>query len=317
MLRVEPGHVKPHVVISGEFPVLWAVFTIIAAAGQSARNAMQRDLTARLGTIGATQVRFLFGFPFGLMFLALALLVTGEAVPQVSWRYLAWTLAGGAFQIAATALMLKAMTSRSFVVTIAYTKTEPVQVALFGLAFLGDHLTPLLALAILIATAGVMVLGWPTTKSADDPRTDTLMPAVLGIVAGAMFALSAVCFRGGIHTLTDASAWVRASMTLAVGLGLQTAGLLIYMLITDRPTLVAIMRAWRPSLTAGCLGATASQFWFLGFALTSAARVRTLGLIEVLFAYAISGRMFNERPSPREIIGLALVVIGVGLSLNA
>jgi len=48
---------------------LWAVFTVVAAAGQTARNAMQRELTATLGTGGATHVRFLFGFPVALLFL--------------------------------------------------------------------------------------------------------------------------------------------------------------------------------------------------------------------------------------------------------
>lgn len=298
--------------------MLWAVFTVIAAAAQTARNATQRDLTARIGTIGATEVRFLFGFPFGLAFLVLALAVTGEAMPAFSLPYLLWTLAGGVMQILATGLMLKAMTSRSFVVTTAYTKTEPVQVALFGLIFLGDSLSALLLLAILIATSGVMLLGWPAKRPGEamSPMRD-FGPAAMGILAGGCFALSAIGYRGAIHTLVDGSAWVRASLTLAVALGLQTALILIYMLIRDRATLRAILAAWRPSLTAGLLGAAASQFWFLGFALTSAARVRTLALIEVLFAYAISGRMFNERPSRREVAGMLLVVVGVALSLNA
>lgn len=298
--------------------MLWAVFTVIAAAAQTARNATQRDLTARIGTIGATEVRFLFGFPFGLAFLVLALAVTGEAMPAFSLPYLLWTLAGGVMQILATGLMLKAMTSRSFVVTTAYTKTEPVQVALFGLIFLGDSLSALLLLAILIATSGVMLLGWPAKRPGEamSPMRD-FGPAAMGILAGGCFALSAIGYRGAIHTLADGSAWVRASLTLAVALGLQTALILIYMLIRDRATLRAILAAWRPSLTAGLLGAAASQFWFLGFALTSAARVRTLALIEVLFAYAISGRMFNERPSRREVAGMLLVVVGVALSLNA
>ena len=45
---------------------LWAVFTLIAAAAQTVRNAAQRELTGTLGTVGATHVRFLFGFPFAL-----------------------------------------------------------------------------------------------------------------------------------------------------------------------------------------------------------------------------------------------------------
>ena len=56
--------------------MLWAALhAVIAAAGQTARNAMQRELTATLGTVGATHVRFLFGFPFALVFLAGVLIV--------------------------------------------------------------------------------------------------------------------------------------------------------------------------------------------------------------------------------------------------
>ena len=38
---------------------------------------MQRELTATLGTVGATHVRFLFGFPFALIFLIGVVLATG------------------------------------------------------------------------------------------------------------------------------------------------------------------------------------------------------------------------------------------------
>ncbi len=60
---------------------LWIVFTLLAAAGQTIRNAMQRELTATLGTTGATHVRFLFGFPFAVLFLAGLMLVTGASLP--------------------------------------------------------------------------------------------------------------------------------------------------------------------------------------------------------------------------------------------
>src|SRR4051812_18408363 len=106
---------------------LWMVFTLLAAAAQVARNAMQRELTATLGTVGATHVRFLFGFPFAVIFLALILFVTGESFPHISGAFWPWVLLGALTQIAATALMLAAMGERSFVVATAYIKTEPVQ----------------------------------------------------------------------------------------------------------------------------------------------------------------------------------------------
>jgi drug/metabolite transporter (DMT)-like permease len=123
--------------------MLWAVFTLIAAAAQTTRNAMQRELTAALGTVGATHVRFLFGFPFALLFLAGVLIATGEVLPKPPSVFWPWVIAGAFTQIAATATMLSVMGQRSFVVAYAYIKTEPVHVALFGLIFLGDKITPL------------------------------------------------------------------------------------------------------------------------------------------------------------------------------
>ena len=121
---------------------LWAVFTVAAAGGQVLRNAMQKELTAVLGTVGATHVRFLFGLPFALLFLAVVLAATRLPIPPLNTAMIAWTVGAALAQIAATALLLATMQERSFVVTTAYVKTEPVQVAVFGLAFLGDKVTP-------------------------------------------------------------------------------------------------------------------------------------------------------------------------------
>jgi drug/metabolite transporter (DMT)-like permease len=286
---------------------LWALFTVIAAASQTVRNAAQRELTATLGTVGATHVRFLFGFPFALLFLAIVLVVTGGPLPHPPAIYWAWVLDGALTQIAATALMLAAMSDRSFVVVYAYIKTEPVQVALFGLVILGDVVTAGMAAAILIATTGVVIMALkPGT-------TIGLRATLLGLGAGAMFAVSAIGFRGAILSLGLPSYLMAATFTLVMGLLFQSALLSLYLALRDRAVLVAIIHAWRPSLLAGFLGAFASQFWFLAFALASAASVRTLALIEVLFAQAISRFIFRQPLTAREGFGIVLVVLGVAL----
>ena len=126
-----------------------------------------------------------------------------------------------------------------------------------------------------------------------------------------MFALSAVGYRGAILRSSMPNFVLAATFTLAVGLVLQAALLTLYLALRDREVLLAIMRAWRPSLFAGFMGATASQFWFLAFALTSAANVRTLALVEVLFAQAISYFIFKQATTRREALGMALIVLGV------
>jgi len=291
---------------------LWAVFTLIAAAAQTVRNAAQRELTGKLGTVGATHVRFLFGCPFALAFL-LAMLAAGGTLPQPTLNFWPWLLDGALAQIAATALMLAAMGERSFVVTIAYIKTEPVQVALFGLIFLGDAVSPLMAAAIVIATAGVIVMSPKGGMSLRGGASGGWRPTVLGLSAGACFALSAIGFRGAILSLHDPSYAMAATFTVTAGLAVQSALLTLYLGLRDRAVLTAIVVAWRPSLFAGFMGALASQFWFLAFALATAASVRTLALVEVLFAQAISHFVFRQPVSAREGAGIAVIVIGVVL----
>ena len=140
-----------------------------------------------------------------------------------------------------------------------------------------------------------------------------LRPTLLGLSSGGCFALSAIGYRGAILSLQDPNFVMAATFTVAVGLAVQTALLSGYLLARDRTVLLAIFRAWRPSMFAGFMGALASQFWFLGFATATAASVRTLALVEVLFAQAISRFVFRQPTSPREGAGIVLIVVGVAL----
>src|ERR1700740_2537312 len=289
---------------------LWIPFTIVAALGQVARNAMQRSLTRPLGTWGATNIRFLFGFPFSVAFFAAVLAGSGDHGTWPPAAFWPWLLLGALSQIVATGLMLLAMNDRSFVVTTAYLKTEAIQAAIFGFVFLGDHLTTLRVIAILIATIGVIITA---LRPGGEKNFTDLKPTVLGLVAAAAFALSAIGFRGAIITVTGVSFVTAASYTLVFGLFAQTLVLTIYLLVRAPGVLKAILGLWKPSMFAGFMGAFALQFWFLAFALTAAANVRTLALVEVLFAQAVAYHSFKQQASLREIIGIALIVIGVAL----
>ena len=345
---------------------LWAIFAVVAAGGQTLRNVMQKELITTLGTVGATHVRFLYGFPFALIFLAGILHYTGEPFPPLNPGMLAWALVGASTQILATAMLLTAMRDKSFVLITALNKIEPVHVALFGLVFLGDRLTPALASAIGIATLGVVVMSWPRrTEAAPKPSAPMLAlasgapaltfdaargqwrgtivvegrpmefwlapeaaadaapesgvgwrPILLGVVAGALFGASAVGYRGGILALGAPNFMVGAAATLVTGLVMQVVALTLYLLVFDRATIVALLRAWRPSIVAGFMGAFASLMWFLAFSLESAAKIRTLALIEIFFAGLVSKSLFKQSLASREGLGILLIVAGVVILLN-
>lgn len=297
-----------------EWTWLWIPASIFAAAAQAGRNAIQRSLTEKLGTLGATQVRFLYGFPFAILFAALVLFLTGSKLPVMNSSFILFTLAGAVSQIAATALMLAAMRQRAFVVVTAWTKTEPVQVAVFGLVVLGDHISWIGMFAILLATVGVTVMARKPVAKSDEQRSNW-QPVVLGLLAGASFAVAAVTFRGAILALGDGHFLAHSSFTLACGLGLQTLMLGAWMTVFHREAMIQCLKAWRISIWGGLLGASASEGWFLGFALTAAANVRTLGLVEVLFAQILSWRVFLNKGTRQEMFGTVLIVMGVAVLL--
>jgi uncharacterized membrane protein len=153
------------------------------------------------------------------------------------------------------------------------------------------------------------------------PKKDTaaffsLRPTLLGVDSAGLFGLSAVGFRGGITSVGSGSYILDASTILVFGLLVQSLALSTWLALSAPATLRGIVAAWRRSLPAGFAGAFASQMWFLAFALETAAKVRTLALVEIFFAQIVARSMFKQGLASREGLGIALVVIGVIILLN-
>ncbi len=295
-------------------PLLWIPATLLAAFSQVARNGLQASLTRQIGTLGATQVRFVFGLPFGLLFLFAARWILGEDAPHLGGEAMAWALLGALTQIAATALMLVAMARRDFGVAYAYIKTEPILVALFGVLMLGDHLSLLAWLGVVVATAGILVV------SVDPRRWRELLtewqPMMTGIASGAFFGLASVAFRGAIVAVEGGSALNRALTIMVIVLVVQCILLGAWLFLFDRRAFTGSLRVWRESLGAGFLGALATAGWNTALSLTPAANVRTLGLIEMPVAGWFNRRVSGKHLGPREWFGTLLVMGGIALLMS-
>ena len=292
---------------------LWVPIVLWAALAQTARNAAQRSLVAQAGTLGATLSRFLYGLPFAAAWVVLLhrLPATAAAVPAFHHAYFAWLLLGALGQLAATASLLAAMKQRNFVVGVAYSKTDALQVALFGSLFLAELPAPVTLLAMGLATAGVVMLSLPQKGAAVAGPAWTSGAAWYGLALGAGFALSAVGYRGAALQLPETSAWLTGAWGVLLAQGIQTLLLGGWLAWRAPAALRATVSAWRISTVAGGMGALASIGWFTAFALTTAANVRTLGMVEVVFSYLVSRRLMREKLAPVEQGGLALVVVGL------
>jgi drug/metabolite transporter (DMT)-like permease len=290
---------------------LWAVLSVAAAFLQNLRSAAQKSLTGRVGVAAATFARFVFALPWALALVA-ALVAGGVRAPGPTVGFALWALAGALAQIAATLLLLYLFRLRNFAVGNTFAKTETVQTAVLGAALLGDRVGALGWTAIGVSFAGVLLLSGQGGLRAQLASRAT----AIGLASGAAFALASIGYRGASLALAgEAGFLVRAAFTLAAVLAIQTVAMAAWMALRAPGSIRATFVEWRLGALAGAAGAAASLGWFSALTLQTAALVRAVGQVELIFNWLTARLAFGERPSLRETLGIVLVAGGILLLL--
>lgn len=295
----------------------WVLITIAAAFLQNVRSALQKHLKGVMGTTGATFVRFGFGAPFAVLYLAILVFGLDRPLPVPTLAFLGWVVLGGVTQIAATALLVQLFSLRNFAVGTAYSRTEPVQAGLFALIFLGERISAHTVVAIAISVAGVMLLAVARTAAGAGGLVASLFSrsAGMGIASGTCFGIAAVSYRYASlalgRTLATPDFVTQAAVTLVFVILFQSIAMAAWMAWRTRDEFARIAAAWRPSLLVGFVGATASFGWFMAMTLQQASVVKALAQIEMLFTYASAVFVFGEHVNRRETMGCVLIVLGI------
>jgi drug/metabolite transporter (DMT)-like permease len=298
---------------------LWIPITIAAAFLQNLRSAAQKHLKAVMGTTGATFVRFGFGFPFALIFVAVLYWLVGYELPALNAVFFGWAVLGALGQIVATFLLIHLFSFRNFAVGTAYSRTEPAQAAVFALVFLGEKASLGAVAAIAISVVGVMLISVAhVAVSLRSMLASTVSRnALIGLASGTAFGISAVAYRAASLALGGPNFMMQAAVTLAFVITFQTAIMLAWMVWKDRAEIGRIVDAWKPSLFTGFVGASASFGWFTAMTLQQAAVVKSLAQIEMLFTFAATVFFFREKINRLEVAGCVLIVGGILVLLAA
>lgn len=299
---------------------LWIPITLFAALSQTVRTAMQKHLKGRLGTTGATFVRFGYGFPFAILYVAFLHWGIGDPFPTSNVTMWVAGAFGGIAQIIATFLLVHLFSYRNFAVGTAYSKTEPIQAALFGLVFLGEHVTSGVAVAIVVGVTGVVLISIARTKLTLESIGASLLsrPALIGLASAAFFGASAAAYRLASLSLDGTSVPMQAGYTLACVTVFQTLVMAGWMIWREPDQLSASIRNWRVASWVGLSGVAGSAGWFTAMTLEPVAHVRGLAQVELIFTFAVSWFVFHERLSRIELVGCCLVVFAVlGIILQA
>ncbi|TCS16785.1 DMT family transporter [Caulobacter sp. BK020] len=291
--------------------MIWIPITIAASFAQVARNAAQRSVMGDTGPWGATLVRFLFGLPFTAVFVGVAFALTRGEHPHATPAFWAAALLGGASQIAATAALLVAMRRAGFAVATAVQQSSIPLAALLGLVVYGEQLSAVGWTGVAVASAALLVVTWPRAgASGEKPVSGALFALLSGLAFG--FCLNA--FRQAGHALEPGHPIFAAVVTLMTVQIVQTLALTLFLAVSDRAALVAVAKAWRPSLGAGFWGAAASAGWFIALALAPAGQVRAVGVIEAPIAALAGRRLFAERLTAVQMIFGLLAAAGVAMA---
>ncbi|MEO6651616.1 MAG: hypothetical protein ABIP17_03060 [Ilumatobacteraceae bacterium] len=289
---------------------VWIPITLAAATFQILRTSRQHELRNRLSTAAAGFVRYAYGAPLAIALSAVLFGAIGRRIPSVPLRFGPFVAVAAVCQIVATVALLRSFKLRDFAVGTVYSKSEVLIVAGLATVGLGTPLEPLGWIGAVLVTLGVAWLAsrgsLPSLlRRAGDPA------ALMGLVAGAGFAGAAIGIRAASRSLTGAPSFDRAVFTLTVLLTLQTAINLIWFVATDRAEIGRTVAAWRPAVWVGVFSLLGSIGWAWAFTLESAAKVRTLGQVELIIAFAIAHVTLGERHSRGDYMAAATVLAGV------
>jgi len=189
-----------------------------------------------------------------------------------------------------------------------------VQAALFGLLLLGDRLPGLAVAGLAASLAGIVLISVRAVPgSALVGRA-----AWLGLASGAAFALSAVSYRAASMALHAVPGELAApAFTLACVTVAQTLLMTLWLGLRQPATIGAVLARWPTAALVGAAGMLASLGWFLAFTLATAAEVKAVGQVELLFSWLTARYGFGELPSLRETLGIAMVAGGIVLVVLA
>ena len=289
----------------------WITATIFAAFMQNLRLLLQRHLrVTTLSTMGATWARFAFAMPFVGLALGIWLWITGQSLPASSDAFWGYAVTGAIAQMLATACVVALFGRRNFAVGVTLCKTEVILTALIGLVVLGEAVSSFAVIAIAVGFFGVILLSDPPKTAIALPWQARIFNAAsgFGLLSGLLFGVSAVCYRGATLSLIGGDEVLRAAVALLTATCVQTVTLGLWLAFREAGQITRVMAAWRVSALVGFTSMLGSLGWFTAFALQTAAYVKALGQVELVFTFLFSVFWLRERSSGKEIAGLVLLV---------
>jgi len=286
---------------------IWIYFTLLAALMQAIRTAGQKQLTQHLNAMATTGVRYIYALPFAWLYLWWMLDYRQLSMPALNTTFIQYAMIACVMQIIGTVCLVAAFKYRNFAVATSLAKTEAIQVAVLGALLFSASLTALGWISVIIGVVGVLLVSKVKFTYRDVFQNPG---AGFGLAAGLGLAVTTLLIRQSSLAL-NTDLLLSAAVTLTFMITVQTLFSVVYVYLQDKQQIQVMLRQWRLCLFVGITSVLGSIGWFTAASFQNAAYVKALGQVEFFITLFITYRIFKEKISAVEYVGMALIVASV------
>lgn len=291
---------------------LWIIASVAAALFQTVRFMLQKVLSMDvLSTAGSTFARFAYAAPPALVLTTGYLWLLQEMPPILTAAFWGFAWIGALAQILATVCVVALFRQRNFAVGITFKKTEVIQAAIVGVALFGDAVSLAGWGAILIGLVGVLLLSRSPAIDTSFWQGLTSPATLLGLTSGFLFAISGTTYRAASLEIASEDPILRAAVTLVCVTSSQFVAMALWLRWKEPGQVTAVWRARKVAVWVGLTSMAGSMGWFVAFTLQTAAYVKAVGQIELIFSIMASVLFFKETVTARELTGIGFLAVSI------
>jgi len=293
----------------------WIYFTLLAATMQAVRTAGQKQLSGKLNAMATTAVRYVYALPFAWFYLWWLLDFRNVSVPNLNNDFLTYALTACVMQIIGTVCLVAAFRYKNFAVATSLAKTEAIQVAIVGALLFSAPLSVLGWFSVIVGVVGVFFVSKVKFSFREVfAGSDAMTGLLLGLGAGLGLAITTLLIRQSSLAL-NTDLMVSAAVTLVFMITVQTLISVLYVYFQDKKQLSLMLKHWRLCLFVGVTSVLGSIGWFTGASFQTAAYVKALGQVEFFITLALTYRLFKEKITLIEYVGMFLIILSVVILL--
>ncbi len=274
---------------------------------QAIRTAGQKQLTQHLNAMATTGVRYIYALPFAWLYLWWVADYRALEIPSLNTQFLQYALIACVMQIIGTVCLVAAFKYRNFAVATSLAKTEAIQVAVVGALLFSASLSYMGWFSVIIGVVGILLVSKVKFTFKDVLQNPG---AGFGLASGLGLAITTLLVRESSLAL-NSDLLLSAAVTLTFMITVQSLISIIYVYCQDKQQITNMFNQWRLCLFVGLTSVIGSIGWFTAMSFQQAAYVKALGQVEFFITLFITYRIFKEKISATEYLGMLLIVISV------